>query len=240
MNENTTDPPRVNALHGFLAGKKMELREVVNSDNNITLTLAYSFKAGSEEGYPFDLDVSIKYTLTVDSVFRVGVTLVNRMPGQPLPVYVGWHPYFACTAYKAVVTLDPRPQWNHVELNANMDPTGRTELWDKFNGSRPIGGNKTNPTFYDDEFKARSGLPDCGTLKTRLYDAETDQTVVLEQDGDKFHFVHVYTGSSTALQEDSVAIEPMSGMADAFNNHDHLTTLSGGEEWSGGFQVYVE
>ena len=40
--------------------------------------------------------------------------------------------------------------------------------------------------------------------------------------------------------ENAVAIEPMSGMADAYNNHDHLSTLSGEENWTGEFGVYVE
>ena len=63
--------------------------------------------------------------------------------------------------------------------------------------------------------------------------------VVLWQDSN-FRFVHVFTGSNSIFHENAVAIEPMSAMADAYNNHDHLTTLSAGETWGGSFGVYVE
>lgn len=62
--------------------------------------------------------------------------------------------------------------------------------------------------------------------------------VVLWQDSN-FRFVQVFTGSASGFGENAVAIEPMSAMADSYNNHDHLSILSGGEEWNGAFGVYV-
>ena len=79
----------------------------------------------------------------------------------------------------------------------------------------------------------------CHDIKTRLYDPDTGQTVVLWQ-APNFRFNHIFTGSMSRFGENAVAIEPMSGMADAYNNHDHLSTLSGEENWMGEFGVYVE
>lgn len=136
--------------------------------------------------------------------------------------------------------FDKCTPWNHVELNANMDPTGITEHFYGFNGTQPIGGTATNPTFYDDEFKpAQPNNLVCEIIETRLYDEPTQQTVVLWQDPN-YRLVHVFTGSEASFHQDAVAIEPMSGMADAYNNHDHLSILSGGETWSGIVGVYVE
>ena len=53
-------------------------------------------------------------------------------------------------------------------------------------------------------------------------------------------FVLVFTGSNSIFNANAVAIEPMSAMADAYDNHDHLTTLSVGEAWGGSFGVHIE
>lgn len=238
MNENTTNPTRVNALHGLMANTTLMVNKTEATVDYATLVLSHTIDEGMYKGYPFRVNMLITYNLTKEG-FSISFQISNAIQHLPLPLYVGWHPYFACTAYTAVVTFDQCTGWNHVELNANSDPTGITDLYSGFNGSEPIGGNKTNPTFYDDEFKPTKGGDECSIIETKLYDTETDQTVVLWQDR-SFRFVHVFTGSSSLFQEDAVAIEPMSAMADAYNNHDHLTTLSAGETWMGSFGVYVE
>lgn len=220
-----------------MAHKTLTVRssEITYTQAALTLSLDYN---GDEEGYPFQMEVFVTYTLSKDG-FSISLNVTNKMPGSPLPLYVGWHPYFACTAYKAVVTLDPCTEWNHVTMDTNFDPTGATQLNRTFDGSRPIGGTLTMPTFYDDEFKAREPAGVCHGLKTKLHDADTGQTVVLWQ-GANFRFVHIFTGSMSRIGENAVAMEPMSAMADAYNNHDHLSTLSGGETWTGEFGIYVE
>lgn len=196
----------------------------------------------NEPGYPFSLAIDIKYTLEVKG-FSISVNVANiNGDGKPLPFYMGWHPYFRSTTYKSFVTLDQCTKWAHVQLNDNLDPTGIT-VGDVgiFDGSQPIGGTENDPTFYDDEYKALTGPLTCGlgTQNVKLYDPPTNQTIVLWYD-DAFHYIHIFTGSMSALNEDSVAIEPMSGMADAYNNHDGLTIISDGETWTGNFGVYIE
>ena len=219
-------------------GRKLTVAGSEITDSHASLQLSYHFDK-PVTGYPFTFDVLINYTLS-DSGFRMDFNVTNRMQSTPMPFYMGWHPYFACTAYKTYVTLDKCTPWNHVELNTNMDPTGITKLYHGLNGSQPIGGTESNPTFFDDEFKpVQPYNPECGVIETRLYDQPTKQTVVLWQDA-SFRLVHVFTGSESLFHQDAVAIEPMSGMADAYNNHDHLSVLSGGETWSGSVGVFVE
>ena len=216
----------------------MTVEKQVVTDDYAELRLSYHFN-GLEQGYPFLLNVLIVYRLS-DSGFSITVEVTNPSLHGPLPFYVGWHPYFKCTAYSSYVTLDDCTKWNHVDLNSNMDPTGITELYKGLDGTSPIGGNETNPTFYDDEFKPQNGTAEaCSFLQTKIHDAETNHTVVLWQDSN-FRFVHVFTGSMSLFNEDAIAIEPMSAMADGYNNHDHLTVLSGGETWTGSFGVYIE
>ena len=238
MNENTTDPPRQNALHGLMSGRKLNVTDSEITDVYATLELSYHF-VKPVPGYPFTFDVAITYNLS-DVGFSMHFKVTNRMESTPMPFYMGWHPYFMCTAYKAYVVYDKCTLWNHVELNTNMDPTGITKLYHGFNGTEPIGGTQTDPTFYDDEFKpTQPNNASCEMIETRLYDVPTKQTVVLWQDP-SFRLVHVFTGSEMFFGQDAIAIEPMSGMADAYNNHDHLSVMSGGETWSGTVGVYIE
>ena len=231
VNEFSSDPIRINALHGFMANKVMDICKIETTSEHALLGLSYFFE-GNEQGYPFLLDVRVFYKLDTMG-FTISFEVTNQMSKTPLPFYVGWHPYFLCTAHKAYVILDQCLQWNHVELNSNADPTGNTEIYYGFDGSTPIGGSEAKPTSYDDEFKPRSGPTMCDVIETQVHDTETDHTIVLWQDS-SFRLVHIFT------VENAIAVEPMSAMADAYNNHDHLTVLSGGETWSGSFGVYIK
>ena len=239
LNENTTNPLHQNALHGLMDGRRLTETGSKITDTYASLQLSYHFDK-PVHGYPFTFDVSVTYNLS-DTGFEMHFSVRNLMELTPMPFYMGWHPYFACTAYKAYVVFDNcTSAWNHVEMNSNMDPTGITKLYRGFNGSDPIGGNETVPTFYDDEFKpTQPNSPMCNVIETSLYDVPTKQTVVLWQDR-SFRLVHVFTGSETLFHKDAVALEPMSGVADAYNNHDHLSIMSGGEQWSGAVGVYVK
>ena len=227
-----------NALHGLLAGVVMQVQSTTVDKNGATLVLAHKTD-GLDQGYPFLLSLEVQYTLREDG-FSVAFRITNLMPRLPLPVYVGWHPYFKCTAYSAFVVLDQCTQWNHVQLNTNLDPTGITDRFYGLNGTDPIGGSPTEPTLYDDEYKPRDGtVHNCDLIQTKICDMATGHNVVLWQD-DSFRFVHIFTGYTSPFHESAIAVEPMSAMADSYNNHDHLTVLSGGETWTGSFGVYVE
>jgi aldose 1-epimerase len=219
-------------MHGLLAGKVMTVERAVSNQDSAILTLSYDFK-NEEAGYPFNWFYQITYTLC-DQGLDISITVNNTMDTCALPMYIGWHPYFLCTTHKAIITFDPCTPWNHIILNSNANPTGETTLGAPFDGHTPIGGTASTPTAYDDEYKTTMPPSKCGQIKTKLYDPDTNKTVVLYQSAN-MRFLQVFTGIVG-----TVAIEPMSGMADAFNNHDHLSVLSGKEHWQASFGVYLE
>ena len=233
LNENKTNPPLKNALHGLLAGKIMDHIEQTYDDEKAALVLGLDIKGA--EGYPFSFHYEARYTLS-KAGFDIQITIVSLMGNQtlPVPVYIGWHPYFVCTPYKSVITFDNCTNWNHVYLDKNSDPNGFTDIGTPFDGKTPIGGTPGTPTAYDDEYKATEPPSRCGAIKTKLFDPDTKKTIVLHQ-SENMRFVHVFTGV-----EGAVAMEPMSGMADAFNNHDHLSILSTQETFEASFGVYLE
>ena len=216
--------------------KQLRVLSRVTDDTSATLTTSTQMIA--EPGYPFKLHIVIEYKLEEGKGFSIAVTATNSNGnGTPLPFYLGWHPYFKCTPHSTVIQFDPCHSWAHVSLNANMDPTGITTKNNPFDGTKPIGGTPGNPTFYDDEFKSlKSGSMCNSPVETVINDVKSNQSVVIWQDFAN-HIVHVFTGYT---DEPSVAVEPMSAMADAFNNHDGLSTLSDGESWKGSFGIYVK
>lgn len=216
----------------MLAGRVMTVERAIATEDSAVLTLSYDFK-NEEKGYPFDWFYQITYTLSSQGL-DITITVDNTMATSPLPMYIGWHPYFLCTTHKAIITFDQCTTWNHIQLNSNANPTGITTLGVPFDGNTPIGGTATNPTAYDDEYKAAMPPGVCGGITTKLYDPDTQKTVVLHQSAN-MRLLQVFTGIVG-----TVAIEPMSGMADAFNNHDHLSVLSGKEQWQASFGVYLE
>ena len=209
----------------------MDIIDHLHDNEKAMLVLGLDIKGA--QGYPFSFHYEATYTLSKEG-FDIKITVKNIMDHAPLPLYIGWHPYFVCSVYKSVITFDQCTGWNHIQLNNNSDPTGITDLGAPFDGNTPIGGTPATATAYDDGYKATEPASKCGMIETKLFDPDTEKTIVPYQ-SENMRFVQVFTGLQGA-----VAIEPMSGMADAFNNHDHLSILSGLETWEASFGVYLE
>ncbi len=137
-----------------------------------------------------------------------------------------------------MVQLDPRSSWNvcdhlgtipgtHADGYEDVVPTGTSTPFDRFNG-QPLGDN-----FWDDGFKCVSPAAKVGKLETKIIDTASGDTAVMWQDA-QHRFIQIYTGRAAA---GLVAVEPMSGSTDCFNNSDGLIVLQAGEEWCGSFGV---
>jgi len=233
-----------NAIHGFLIGKPTTVVNEKADFHSASVTLAYDFneKSNSEsvtEGYPFPLSVQITYTLD-EGGFYLTVDAKNEAEeGEPLPFYMGMHPYFEVTdVSKSKVLLDSCSSWNQIEVDENLIPTGMTKPFDGFNGSA-IGGSKEKPTKWDNGFKAIATSADCGVLMTEVYDPSIGDSSFLWMNSPNFKWLQIFTGGTPDLGQ-VIAVEPMSGETDAFNNGQAVELfLQAGETWQGtyGFQL---
>ena len=126
----------------------------------------------------------------------------------------------------------------------------------------------TYPVYWDDEFRygkcsppasvsmgvikatiARSDtltkLPDvsalrhAGLIETRLR-SPGRPTVVLFQDAGPFRYLQLFTGAFELFGSKSIALEPQSAMADAFNNKMELSVIKPEGTWQGEFGLRVE
>jgi galactose mutarotase-like enzyme len=168
--------------------------------------------------------------------------------GQNLPWSSGWHPYFKVVdTSQTVVEFDKcspngNPPWNHIIMGegaprvGDLIPTGKTEVWKLFDGTAPLGGTSTKPTYYDDEFKSTQSFTECPNLYALITDPLMPDTIKMQADNHHRIF-QIFTGSTELWGEQSVVIEPMTGLADAYNNHDNLVILSAGETFAGSFAV---
>ena len=133
-------------------------------------------------------------------------------------------------------------------------PTGRSEVWTTFDGKTALGGTRDKPTYYDDEFT--STLPDhfarpaaCGLasaplaladpIVNRIHDAD-GVSVALAGERAAFRTWQIFSGGKEGWGWDAIAMEPMSGLADAFNNGAGLAVVQAGEAWEGSFAVVLE
>jgi aldose 1-epimerase len=234
-------------LHGYLYRKEMRVVDARGGDDNAMLVLDYEFD-GTDPGYPFPLHVKLTYILDAKG-FTLQVAASNKAPqGMSLPFMFSWHSYFLVNEVaKAVVELDRCSPWNHIDVtdgsNSESDliPTGLTTPFTLFDGKLPVGGTRQNPTYWDDEFKATASVEKCPRLEVRVSDPTTRDTSVLWMDS-HFRWVQVFSGapSGQGVSSQAIAVEAMSGEADAWNNKEGVQLLQAGETFLAEFGVRVE
>jgi len=265
-NNEVTPGVRSDALHGFLFNRSLETRGISCSNESgvpaIHLTLGYRFEADdTTPGWPFKLDVAITYSLSAGAL-TITTRATSLEASHAVPWFNSWHPYFAVgDVSQARVEFDKctpdwhasaPAQWSHITMGpgapklGDLIPTGAATPWTAFDGETPLGGTETVPTYMDDEFKSllpnsASVIAACGLwYKQRIHDQGGDKaTLVLFADRQHPVF-QIYTGARETWGWKAIALEPMSALADAYNNGDGLTVLWPGEVFEGAFGLGIE
>ncbi len=231
MDLNDKETP--SAIHGFLRQVLWDVS--AQSPDAVTFTTALT--ADAHPGYPFDLSVSVTYALS-----GTGLTTafeIENTGDKPAPVAAGFHPYF--TAGSSLINTDTLhvPFASYLEFE-NLLPTGAVLPVDgtdfDFRQPRPVGGTVLNICYLHPARDAD------GLLRIRLSDSAAQKSVTVWMDA-AFDYVVLYSGDP--LPDDhrrkSLAIEPMTCGADAFNHAEWgLVTLVPGETLMGAWGVGAE
>jgi aldose 1-epimerase len=182
--------------------------------------------------YP-DLMAQFPFAHTFEETYRLSngtlevEAVVHNLAAEPMPVVVGFHPFFK-------VTDAPFDQWtlhigarDHMVLSSEKIPTGqRTPV--EFPDPLPLAGRQ-----LDDQFaNLMRGADGRGEFWLQ---GKAEKISVLF--GPKYDVVVVYTGG-----RDAVAIEAMSGITNAFNlahsgAYQGLQMVPPGGEWRESFWV---
>jgi aldose 1-epimerase len=214
-----TEPDRGNAIHGLLRWRPW-LALAQDPDR-----VVMGSRLHPRPGYPFDLEVSVEYSLGEDGL--VVVTTATNAGSGPCPYGSGQHPYLSagegriddCTLElpaESVIVTDPERGL----------PTGREHVAGgplDFRRPRPIAASTIDSPFEDLR-------RDAAGLATARLSRPDGCTVELWVD-ERYAVLEVFTGDTLAPQRRrrGLAVEPMTCPPNAFRSGEHLIRLDPGE-----------
>lgn len=218
INEKARD----HAIHGFIYRQKFELiKDSVTSDH-VLIELKSSY-IGEKPGYPFPFDSYFKVKFDEKEGLTCSLRFINTGKTD-LPIVAGWHPYYMLRAPVDRLLLK-LPSGRIIEVDERMIPTGRMMKYDTFSQLKPVGRKS-----FDNIFKLEQAD---GEAIIILSNPENDTTIEAWQETELFKYWVIYTPPGRK----SIAIEPMTGNIDAFNNREGLIIIKPGNEVSGRFGV---
>jgi len=190
------------AIHGLLFDKKFDLISKTVSNDFVSLSFSYEIKKNELKGYPFNLLTTVSFKLEQKKLTIIVES--TNLDNINLPYGVGWHPYIKFGhKIDGCRLIIPSQDILEVDEKKIMIPTGKVVK---------------NPTKLKDD-KMGNAVFDTGF--TNLKRKETIiNNVVVSQDN-SMNYLQIYTPE----HRQSVAIEPMSCAADAFNNKMGLKVL---------------
>lgn len=209
---NETD--RGHALHGFLMKKACTLISAKADELGALAVFQTRISKGEFQGYPFDLEMTLQFTLKERSL-DIEITAKN-IGTSKAPYGIGWHPYL--TANKKIDDCHlhiPARKIMEIRTDKELIPTG--ELVENEFGSklRIIGETELDTCFTD--------LID-HTVRFENIELFMDESM---------NFFQSYTPDDRM----SIALEPMSCAPDAFNNNLGLIALAPQESISHKFGI---
>ncbi len=184
-----------NLNHGLVGEREFEIVEQGES----FVSLGYEF--GSDPGYPFRVDLTVRYELTENELLVTALALNNEREATPFAI--GFHPYFLVVeAFELSGDFS-----HHVLTDERMLPSGAEQV----NGLRYAGGPMDDCYFGSDSV----------LLKT----AEASVQVQLGEN--MSHFMFYRPGPD--IGDSMLAIEPMSSSANVFADDIRSVLLQPGE-----------
>ncbi len=213
-----------NAIHGFIWNKEFKVVKKEEGKKVTQLELAYSY-LGSEQGYPFPFAIHITYGLSDDGLI-IKVKVQNGGLNN-MPFGYGWHPYFDLRKQADDLELK-LPSCQEIEVDERLIPTGEKEEYPSHKDFEKIGEKQ-----FDTGFKITAEEK---YHITKVRDPERDLTIGVWQDKGLMDYVQVYTPTDRK----TLAIEPMTCPANAFNSGEGLLSLKPSETVQFSFGVFVD
>jgi aldose 1-epimerase len=213
-----TEPSRNNASHGLLRNASYEL--VDESEFSVTLEAAVF----PQHGYPFLLRHRVRYEIAADLGLVVRQQLVNDSQ-DPAPFVLGAHPYLRLGDVPSEELVITVRAGTRLVTDQRLIPRRTEPVAGDFDlrGGRLVDGLELDSAYTDLAF-------DGGVARHTLR-APDGRSVSLWQD-ETCGYVHVFVTTQFPGRSKAVAIEPMTGPANAFNSGDGLRWLAPGEQFA--------
>lgn len=207
-----TEPKRSHASHGLARWAAWTLEE--HTANSVSLV----YRVMAQSGYPWAVDLHVLYDLSADGL-TVTQTATN-LSGEAAPYACGAHPYLAVGDGIDHLELT-LPAGTRILADDRLIPVETVKVDDEhdFRVGRLIGDVRFNDAFGD------LGRVD-GIATTALRDPGDGHGVALWVD-ERIPWLQVYSADDVAgLERRSLAVEPMTAPANAFNSGTDLVTLA--------------
>ncbi len=213
-----TEVSRNNASHGLLRNASYEL--VDESEFSVTLEAAVF----PQHGYPFLLRHRVRYELAADLGLVVRQELINDSQEQA-PFVLGAHPYLRLGEVRSEELTITVRAGTRLVTDGRLIPRATEPVSGDFDlrTGKSVAELDLDSAYTDLEF-------DSGAARHTLT-APDGRSVSLWQDG-SCGYVHVFVTTQFPGRTKAVAIEPMTGPANAFNSGDGLRWLPPGESFA--------
>lgn len=204
---------RENALHGLIYDKVFEYVGSVFSPLNGSVTLRYSNQK-KIEGFPFEFEVVLVYTLDASGVI-LSFTVINSGK-KGFPFAVGWHPYFISSSLEeSALFFDSETKFLCDEQKI---------LNDKISFYEPM------------PYQVREGGDEAYLLNTGEVSFVTPDYQMKIECSSKVNFLQLYRPN----EPNQIAVEPMTGPCNSFNNGLGLQVLLPGETYNLKWNVSID
>lgn len=194
-----------NALHGLVYNKKFKFLKKELTSDSCSVAIYYSEEKGCE-AFPYKYSIFLTYTLSKEKM-ELKVTIKNE-DTKAFPFTLGWHPYF----------MSENLQASSLHFKATkkvvFDENLITKKLEDYN----------NKEVFEIENKK---LDDCFILKDNIIEFSTPTYQIQLSSSSKETFLQLYTPKDIPV----IAIEPMTGISDSFNNKIGLQVLKPKEEY---------
>jgi aldose 1-epimerase len=220
-------------IHGFLTTTdRWQVSEVAADERSawVTSRLEFFRQPAWLKQWPFAHTIEMTYRLQ-DGVLEVRTRITNQS-GEPMPVAIGFHPYFQLTDSardRWSISVGARTHWL---LRADKIPSGETEPIERLfpqPSSTPLGGYNLDDVFGDlvRDAQGRATMSVAG--KSQRLD------IVV---GPNFRSVVIWSPTGSSF----ICVEPMAGITDALNLaqtgvYKELQSIPAGGTWQESFWI---
>lgn len=224
-------PPRAIVIHGFTSIQNFEIHNEGHGENSATVEfINKTLRKGAFEGYPFDVDVLIRFTYSATKL-TINVEGIN-VGDSPAPFGTGWHPYFK-TSDSGIENLVLECEAESIiKTDSALIPLPLPDTYQKINKDSQLffgkGQNKKiNKTVFDVCFANMIHEKD-KIIRTSIIDLDKKFKLTVFQEGG---ITLIFSGDTLQTRaRNSLAIEPVQFMTDAFNRpelKDNITIFPG-------------
>ncbi len=202
INEKT----RGHAIHGCIADKEFLIEEIKTNQKEAYITLKY-ISNELIKGFPFKFSIKIYYV--IQSIGHLTTKIeVQNLDTESFPFTIGWHPYFKTNDLKNSIlktSFEKRILCDDSMIPISKERYEKTEIVVK-------------QQYFDTAFIATTPKIQ---LKTPSYKIEMEHDAVEK-------YVQLYTPDDRTR----IAIEPMTGNINAFNNKEGIIELKPQEKYA--------